>query len=314
MKKISKEEWIKRFKLKYGNKFDYSKVKEIDNQYSKITIICNKHKTEFEQIVSVHYRSKYGCPLCEAERKKKKYYTTETFLQSLPDSLKKYDYDYSLVNYTGIYNLVEVICKKHGKFQISATKLLRGHKCNLCALEDNANTFKLTTEEFIKKCKERFGDRYDYSRTVYGKNAKDEIIIGCPNCGFFKTSPLNFYYSEQGCACMRNKYMGEEKIKIFLEQNNISYIRNKGFPDLKDKKALSYDFYLSKQNILIEYNGSQHYSQKSFNRTRKEFLIQKHHDWLKRKYCLKNKIKLITIPYWKYKNIESILKEELNDY
>lgn len=38
------------------------------------------------------------------------------------------------------------------------------------------------------------------------------------------------------------------------------------------------------------------------------FLIQKHHDWLKRKYALKHNINLLVIPYWDYKNINDILR------
>ena len=315
MNRITKEEWIERFHLKHGDKFDYSKIKEIKSRNDKIEIICKKHNITFEQQVFVHYTGAgCGCELCNSERKQIKKYNTETFLKELPESLKKYDYDYSKVNYTGIFNKVEVICKKHGSFLISPTKLLSGHRCRKCDTEEKSEMFRSSTEDFIKKCKERFDIEYDYSKTVYGKNARDEIIIGCPNCGFVKTTPLMFYYSEIGCKCQTHQYIGETKTAKFLTRNNIVFERQKKYPDLKDKTFLSYDFYLQNYNLLIEYNGRQHYEQKAFNKTRKEFLLQKHHDWLKRKYAKKNGIKLLTIPYWEFNNIDKILKENLSGY
>ena len=55
----------------------------------------------------------------------------------------------------------------------------------------------------------------------------------------------------------------------------------------KDKRKLSYDFYIPSKNLLIEYNGEQHYKSIKHFGGRKMFLLQKHHDWLKRKYAKK---------------------------
>ena len=76
---------------------------------------------------------------------------------------------------------------------------------------------------------------------------------------------------------------------------------------------LSYDFYLPKYNLLIEYQGNYHdgtvnkevQSDEKFNR-------QQEHDKRKREYAKKNNIKLLEIWYWDFDNIEGILKRELN--
>ena len=49
----------------------------------------------------------------------------------------------------------------------------------------------------------------------------------------------------------------------------------------------------------------------TFEEQTKELKNQRHHDWLKRKYAKKNNIKLLTIPYWEFDNIESILLKQL---
>ena len=57
---------------------------------------------------------------------------------------------------------------------------------------------KLTTEEFIKRCKEKYGDKYDYSKTIYNGMDK-KIIVICPIHGEFKVSASNHLYGKTGC-------------------------------------------------------------------------------------------------------------------
>ena len=49
-----------------------------------------------------------------------------------------------------------------------------------------------------------------------------------------------------------------ELIRLFTE-NNIKFIPEKTFNDLKKSYYLRYDFYLEDYNILVEYHGEQHF-------------------------------------------------------
>ena len=51
-------------------------------------------------------------------------------------------------------------------------------------------------------------------------------------------------------------------------------------------------------DFLIEFQGIQHYEPKSKFGGAKGLHQQKYNDTMKRKYCLANNIKLISIPYW----------------
>lgn len=44
-------------------------------------------------------------------------------------------YDYSLVEYTGCDNKIDIVCPIHGKFSIRAASHLRGYGCKKCAIE-----------------------------------------------------------------------------------------------------------------------------------------------------------------------------------
>lgn len=106
------------------------------------------------------------------------------------------------------------------------------------------------------------------------------------------------------CGCLVSK--GEEKIRKILEELSISYIQQKTFPELRgvNNGLLKFDFYLPSENIVIEYQGKQHYEEvKSWN-SDLTFENRVEHDQRKRKYCSNNNIKMIEIPYTDFKKID----------
>lgn len=122
-------------------------------------------------------------------------------------------------------------------------------------------------------------------------------------------------------TCSRKESSGERKIKKFLQKLNIKFISEFIFDDCKYKSYLPFDFAIFKNNkvfCLIEYDGIQHFEPKTFGGISQEqaeenFKQQKLKDNIKNEYCKINKIKLIRIPYWDFKNIEKILEEQLRN-
>jgi len=57
----------------------------------------------------------------------------------------------------------------------------------------------MTTEEFINKAKEKYGDSYDYSRTDYS-GMFNKVTVICPIHGEFQTIPHNHL---RGAGCKR---------------------------------------------------------------------------------------------------------------
>lgn len=134
------EEFINKSKQIHGDKYDYSKVHYISNKY-KVIIGCPIHG-DFLQSPDKHL-SGCGCRKCAdvytANVRRK---TTEWFIK---ESIKIHGlkYDYSKVNYTGIYNKVEIICYEHGNFFQSPRKHLLGHGCQKCVSYKLENTISL---------------------------------------------------------------------------------------------------------------------------------------------------------------------------
>ena len=63
--------------------------------------------------------------------------------------------------------------------------------------------------------------------------------------------------------------------------------------------------------MLIEFDGFQHFETgfiyKHINQ--KTLEITQKHDKIKNEYCKNGNIKLLRIPYWKFNDIEKVLKE-----
>jgi hypothetical protein len=111
-------------------------------------------------------------------------------------ALKKHGlkYDYSSSNYINYHSNLIIICLKHGPFLQSPATHLRGSGCKKCFL-DSLRTENVT---FIKRCINKFGDKYDYNGTKY-LNAKTLIEVNCRKHGIFKVTPYAHLNESSGC-------------------------------------------------------------------------------------------------------------------
>lgn len=99
----------------------------------------------------------------------------------------------------------------------------------------------------------------------------------------------------QSCGCIRSS-IGENNIQKILQENNINYIKEYTFTNLP---KLRYDFYLPDLNILIEFDGEQHYRDTGWGNLEST----QNRDKIKNEYALSHNISLIRIPYYERDNI-----------
>lgn len=93
---------------------------------------------------------------------------TETFITKAKE-IHGNKYDYSKVEYVNATTKVCIICPEHGEFWQAPSKHLGGQGCPKCVGKN------MTSEYFLKKCKEIYDDKYSYEKTVYTK--KNGVII-----------------------------------------------------------------------------------------------------------------------------------------
>ena len=297
-KRLTQEEVLERFVKIHGSKYDYSKVRFV-NVDEKVCIICPEHG-EFWQTPYKHINRKQGCPKCGHLRTDNFKRRTLEEVVKLAKETHKNMYDYSLIKeYKNSKEKVPIICSKHGVFFQSFEKhILQKEKCPRCSR-------KLTTEEFIKKAKEIHGNKYDYSLVDYNGSEKNIKII-CSKHGVFEQTPHQ-HLKRSGCQkCLASR--GENKIRDFLSKENIVFEEQKRFNGFK---KYPYDFFIPSENLLIEYNGEQHYEPVEYFGGVNQLTKQQNNDKVKEKYARDNGYKLLTIPYWDYKIIEEILEKEI---
>jgi len=194
--------------------------------------------------------------------------------------------------------------------------------------------------EFIKKAEKIHGNLYNYSKVKY-INSKTKIKIICRKHGVFEQNPKDHLY-KQGCPICKsskgelqiNQYLtennqnpkdhlykqgcpicksskGELQINQYLTENNIEFEREKCFNNLRKYR---FDFYLSEKNVIIEFDGIQHFKPIKLWGGEERFKQQKNNDYIKNLYCKDNNINLVRIPYTKIENINEILKGVLNEF
>lgn len=202
--------------------------------------------------------------------------TTEQFINK-SNTIHGKKYEYGNCIYLRSIDKVSITCKLHGDFLQKPNGHLSGHGCPKCG-----GTDKLSTQSFINDSEKIHGNIYDYSKVNY-INKHNKVSIICNIHGEFLQTPNN-------------------------------HLKNQGCPKCKGGVLINCDdFFLPELNILIEYNGYQHYYPVDYFGGIVTFNNIKNRDGIKREYCLNNNIELIIIKY--DENIYDKLNKKLNkDY
>lgn len=279
------------------------------NGESKIIVTCPEHG-DFEIQAKKFLRGDY-CKKCKEEgiihkimpilypNKHWSKDTTESFCKKVID---EYGDKYLLdkVVYKNAKTPVLIGCKKHGYFNVTPNHLLMGRGCPKCA-----HNKQLTTEELINKAKELFKDKLSYEKTVY-HSTHSLSKFTCKKHGDFLKSPANLFKG-QGCPmCTQSRL--EDEVFNLLSDNNIEFEREKKFDELCDRKY-RYDFYLPKQNILIECQGIQHLKCVDFFTKKTPFSIQLKRDKEKYDFAIKNNFNII---YFIKENFIGLQQKQFN--
>lgn len=287
------------------DQYDYSEAVYLGKSI-KVKIKCPKHGI-FE-ITPNNLLNGHGCPFCGNERKGN-YMKSNTldFINKAKEIFPQYDY--SKVNYINKAIKVQIICPTHGIFYKRPNDLLNHHGCKQCGQEHLHDLFSMTTEQFIRKAQSIHPD-YDYSKVVY-YNTRTKVKIICKKHGEFEISPDSLLRGS-GCVICNNS-IGELSIKNWLDNHNIKYEAQKKFENLSLKKQLSYDFFIPEKDLLIEFNGEQHYRlvprfhKKGVYDLRNQFMRDK----LKRDYAVKNNYELLIVDWDELKNLDVILSKKI---
>lgn len=249
-------------------------------------------------------RKAKGCPTCKKINKSKVNINKVKF-ETIVSYFNKYNFDVLTKekNYNGIGELLRVRCRECGMTEEVSYSVFkkRVNKCQDCI---NIKRYNIVKE----KC-----DKLNYTlldTEIHG--TKYPINMICNNGHKINPSYDSFIWKDCECEICKTVSRGEDKIEELLNGLNIFYNKHyRGF-NLLYKKHLEFDFYIPQLNIVIEFDGIQHFKPVKHYGGFERFMDLKIKDGLKNEFCYFNKIKLIRIPYWKLNDIEDILYKELN--
>ena len=230
--------FIEEAQNKYGNKFDYSKSNYI-NSNIPIIIICKIHG-EFIMTPKSHLKSSHGCGKCgDISCGIKKRSNTDEFIKNAK-KIHGDKYDYSKVDYKTASKNIIIICKLHGEFYQSPNSHLNGRGCLICG-----GNKKKTTNSFIKESKNKYGDKFDYSKSNY-INCKIALTIVCKIHGEFTITPESHLKSLHGCG-----KCGDISSSIKQKSNTEEFIKKskKIHGDKYDYSKV--DYKTASKNIII---------------------------------------------------------------
>lgn len=305
-KRLTTQDVISKFKSMHGSTYDYSLV-DYQGDTKKVKIICKIHGT-FEQQPGAHGRQKQGCPKCSAIRVgKAQQIGNSEFIKRVEKVFGKDAFAYTKLNYQGAHKDVTLICKKCGNAETKDPRSFYiGYGCLKCKVK-RRNPKQITKEQFLERAIKAHGRRYDYSNVEY-KSIYDEVEIVCFKHGSFYQKPAIHLYAKSNCPeCKITK--GEESISQHLNNKDIRYIFQ--YRVSIDKSYHYYDFYIPDRNIMIEFNGMQHYKPIKFFGGQKAFQHIQMRDKIKKQYCLENRIKLLIYNYKELDQIERIIDNDL---
>ena len=275
------------------------------NGKTKILCRCKLCKCEWKTVPADLLRH-HGCPKCRSNAPK----SHEKFVEEM----KIFNPNIQILGkYIWSKSKIECKCKIClYKWKPMPSDLLKGHGCPNCS-----RNVTRTHEEFINEMK-----NINPNLEILGHytNTRMKIDYECKICG--KKNSARVSKLLEGCGCPHcSASKGERYIENILDKNNIQYQTQYCFDDCRIQLPLPFDFAIFDNNNLIglcEYQGIQHYEPidfagKGIEWANNLFKRNQLSDNTKRTYCKNNNIPLLEIPYWEFKNTETILLDFIKE-
>lgn len=139
-------------------------------------------------------------------------------------------YLYEKAIYTGSNEKLIITCRIHGDFSMRAGAHIGSQRqgCKACGGRPN-----VTTDDFVRKAKEKHGEKYNYEKTEY-ENVKTKVLVSCRIHGDISILPGNHLLGAGGCKICggRPDITTEEYINrlesVFGDDYDYSLVNYKG--------------------------------------------------------------------------------------
>lgn len=242
--------FVKRADKVHNNKYVYDKSKYV-NAETKIPILCFEHGTFW--MTPMNHLLGQGCPKCSGRG-----LSTDEIIQKFIEK-HGHKYDYSKVEFKKMHEKVCIGCLEHGEFWQTPSKHLLGQGCPKCAIQKRAEEKNIGNDEFIRRARNIYGDKYIYVDTKYTK-MEEKVKIICPKHGEFWQKPYDHLHGHGCPKCGLIESRGENEIYEYI--CNLIGKENVEHSNRDVLNGYEIDVFIPKLKIGIEYNGLRWHSEK----------------------------------------------------
>lgn len=283
---------------------DAQSAKKNNKMRMLVTLKCgycgNEYKTTIEHLI---YQKQYLCPHC------KKIHQNDKLIKKTNDEYKKYlaQKGFEMLDDSILYKAFDNIPIKELSTgylgYVYASHIKKMKKMLVFSEYFNLDNYIYNIKQYIKnnnvstKCL-GFSDKTD------GSQRKHKLIRFQCSCGeVFETTIFHFMNGKTRCdVCQSRISSNELKVKQFLQDNNIDFIKEYRIEACRDLTVLPFDFQLTKTRQLIEIDGEQHFNPTRFDgmsieEAQSEFEQTQKRDKIKNNFCKQNNIPLLRISY-----------------
>lgn len=326
-KPYTNEEVVERLRKLYGDEYDYSQV-DYKNNKTPITLRCKKHDVVFSRL-PLNLLKGWGCPTCNKEQGKtwantvtKNYdpsrrserWTTERFIAESKAYHGEGVFDYSQCHYVNTHTPVTLIRIADGSVvNIRPDDHLRHNADYGVQRYYQGTTDKEKIHFLVRRLEENIKTPIYVPIQKIDDTSKRFKCV-CPLHGEFYTSLYHIY---NGNCCPEcdgsSESVGERNIRRYLQSNNIKFEQEYRIEDKKYFDTYArVDFYLPDLNIMIEFQGEQHYGidNKVITHGSRKWQSQKKRDNHLRRYAADHHVRLIEVPYTFRSNVDTFLAEQ----
>lgn len=326
-KPYTNEEFVERLRKQYGDDYDYTQV-DYKNSRTPITLRCKKHDIVFSR-TPLNLLKGWGCPACNKEQGKtwantvaKTYepsrrserWTTKRFIAESKAYHGEGFFDYSQCHYVNTHTPVTLIRIADGAvINIRPDDHLR-HDADYGVQRYYQGTTDKEKIYFLVRQLEENIETPIYVPMQEIEHSRKRFKCVCPLHGEFVTSLAKIRNGNCCPECYgRGESVGERNIRRYLQSKNIKFmqeyrIENKKYFD----NFIMVDFYLPDLNVMIEFQGEQHYgiANKAITHGSRKWQSQKKRDNHLRRYAADHNVRLIEVPYTYRSNVDTFLAEQ----
>lgn len=282
--------------LDFVNSLNYTLLSNKD-QYktvnSKLKIKCNKgHITDTLTYENMKHKGN-RCKICANNVK----YT----MDYVSNYISKFGYKMISNEYKNSKSKILLKCKNDHSWECTFDNFISGERCPFCQNKDPLTDSRI----------QNFVELNGYKLNNVERDRYVNINVLCQNDHSYKVRWDNFRNGQRCPICNNYSSLGETEITRILNKYNILFIKQYKIEDCKFYKPLPFDFYLPDYNMIIEYDGIQHFEIVKHFGGYEGFIDRKIRDSIKNIYCKNNSIKLIRIPYTEYNNLENIISKNI---